>query len=302
MSPIAADRAGPATSTRPIAFDRRDPTNFSQRGTFSIIEEILRAYGLLSLGPKVRKWLEDGSSEEEIIQLMRSTDEFKQRFPAIVERETRGLPPLSPGDYVNYEREARQVLRQFGLPAGFFDSTEDFTELLTADVSISELQSRVEQGYHRVAQLNQEVRETFRDWFGIQGDDALAAFFLDPDRAMPVLERMVGTAEIGAESRRLHIGLDNAMARKLFGIGVDQAAARSGFQELDEQRGLYDETLDEDQDLALSKEGVEAQFGLDSNANEAIRRRRGARSARFEGGGGAATSGTGTSAGAAEGR
>lgn len=302
MSPIAADRAGPSTSSLPIAFDRRDPDNFSQRGAFSIIEEILRSYGLLSLGPKVRKWLEDGSSEEEIIQLMRQTDEFKQRFPAIVEREAAGLPPLSPGDYVNYEREARQILRSFGLPPGFFDSTEDFTELLTADVSISELQSRVEQGYHRVAQLNQEVREVFRDWFGVQGDNALAAFFLDPDRAMPVLERMVGTAEIGAESRRLHIGLDNAMARKLFGIGVDQAQARSGFQELDQERGLYDETLDEDQDLALSKEGVEAQFGLDSNSSEAIRRRRGARSARFEGGGGAATSGTGTSAGAAEGR
>ena len=286
----------------PIPLDRRDPKNFTQKGAFAIIEEILRSYGLLSLGPKMRKWLEDGSSEEEILQLMRDTDEFKQRFPAIVEREARGLPPLSPGDYVNYEREARQLLRSYGLPEGFYDNTEDFTELLTADVSISELNTRVEQGYHRVAQLDSTVRETFRDWYGVQGDNALAAFFLDPDKALPVLERLTTAAEIGGAGRRFSVGIDQAMAERLYGVGVDANSAQSGFAELEQDRSLFNETLDEDEDLALEKEGVEMQFGLSSNSNEAIRRRRGQRAARFEGGGGAGQSERGLAAGAAEGR
>lgn len=276
--------------------------NFSQRGAFSILQDILRQYGLESLQDSIQKWLEDGTSEDEILQKMRQTPEFKQRFPAIVEREARGLPPLSPGDYVNYEREARQLLRSFGLPAGFYDSPEDFTDLLIADVSISELNSRVEQGYHRVAQLDQTVRETFRDWFGVQGDDALAAFFLDPDKSLPSLERMVSSSEIGAEGRRMHIGLDQTMAERLFGVGVDQGQAHSGLQELDTQRQTFNETVDETNDLALEKEGVEGQFGLDSNASEAIRRRKGERVAKFAGGGGAAQTQRGTSAGASEGR
>lgn len=254
---------------------------------YAMVERLLRNYGLESLLPKVRAWMEDGLSQDEITIKMEDTDEFKARFPAMEVRRKAGLTPMSPAQYIEYENTARQLMRSSGLPKGFYDSNSDFTDLIAGDVSAAELQSRVQDGYRRVAQMAPEIKAAFFSYFGANGEDALAAYYLDPDKALPLLEQQTVEAEIGGSGLRRGFSIAEGMARELYGVGVDQSAADSALDELQKGRALFSETVEDTVDLRAEEEGLKASFGLDANSNEAITKRRAEREAKFAGSGGA---------------
>lgn len=264
----------------------------NQPDGYAEIVAILRDFGLESLAPKVQSWLVQGLSEDEILFELRETPEFRQRFPAIFARQEAGLAPISPAEYVAYERQARQLMFQAGLPQGFFDDPSDFTDFLTKDLSLAELSSRIERGYQRVAQADPLVRQAFEAYFGVQGDQALAAYYLDPERALPVLERMTETAVVGGTGQRFGVGVGQQMAERVAAIGGAERAEQI-FTELGQTAAVFRETVDEDTDLDIGVEGVEAGFGLNATSGEKIRRRRQAREAAFGGAGEAGASGEG---------
>lgn len=267
----------------------RKPESFSQGSAFGLIEDLLAQYGLEGLLDTAKRWLQQGFSPDEIAIKLRGTDVFKARFPAIEAREKAGLSPLSPAEYVQFERTTRQLLREANLPQGFYDSTEDFTNLLVNDVSPAELDQRIKQGYQRVAQLNLEVRRQFSEWFGPEGDDALAAYFLDPEKALPLLERQVTMSEIGGAGKRMGANISGNLARRLYGVGVTGEQTTAALQELDQNRAQFNETVEEQDDYTIEDTGLTAKFGTDANNAEKLRRRQLSREAQFMGQGGAAS-------------
>lgn len=252
------------------------------------LEALLRQYGLESLLGWAMDMLRQGRSEHEILQLMRDPDNpggkaFRDRFPAIFAREEAGLPPLSPGEYVQYEQEARRLMRESGLPAGFYDDPSDFTNLLAQDVSLRELSQRVELGFERVMQAPAEVRDEFARMFGAEGDQALAALFLDPDAALPALERQVAMAEMAGAGSVFGFGVGRGTAEELarFGFSFDQAL--TSFRQAAQLRPLSNELTFERFDVT---EGdlVGGSFGIDANSIESIRKRQEGRVAPFQSG------------------
>lgn len=284
------ERTGPLDVTRP-------------EGIYAVVQRLLAQYGLESLVPQVQSWMEDGLSEDEITIKLEATPEYEQRFPAMTVRRKAGMTPISPAQYIEYENSARQMMRASGLPEGFYDSATDFTDLIAGDVSLVELQGRVEEGYRRVNAMDSSVKAVFAQYFGVNGEANLAAYYLDPDRALPILERQTEQAIIGGAGHRLGYSITDELSRKLYETGVTGEQAQTALNELHENKALFSETVEEGQDLEVGDEGLKGAFGLDANSAEAIARRKRERESRFTGSGGASAGEEGfTGAGAAKSR
>lgn len=266
----------------------------AQRDALAYIKAILADYGLPeSLADWAWGKIVSGAPTEEVALDLRDTPEFQTRFPAIAAREAAGLSPLSPAEYVAYEQAATQLFRTSGLPAGFYDDKADFTALLAADVSVAELNDRIAtDGFRRVVDAPPQVRDAFAEFFGPQGDAALAAFFIDPERAVPVLQRMATQADIAG--RALASGgldLDAARAGELADFGITGLQVQQAAANVAEQAALFRESVSEGTDLTGEREGLNAALGV-SDAS-ALRQRQQARVGAFSGGGGAAASNEG---------
>lgn len=255
---------------------------------------ILRQFGLDGLIPIVDGWIRGGMSWEEAqVQLLDlSTDAgktFDARFPAIRLRRQAGKPALTAAEIVNYEKNATDILRAAGLPQGFYDTKDDFTDLLVKDVSLNELNQRVNNGFAAVAKAPAQVREAFSQFFGANGDAALASYFLDGEKALPMLTQAVATAEVGGAGLQFGYGLGQQRAEQLARTGVDYGKAVQGFDNLSSLRSVFDETISESVDLTEQGTGVDAVFNLDGGqAKKQVQDRVDQRKAAFGGAGGAA--------------
>lgn len=265
-----------------------------QRDAKARILSVLAEYGLESLADFVWQQIMQGKSDAEVLQDIRNTPEFKKRFPAIETRNKRGLAPISPGEYVAYERQARQIMRAAGIPEGFYDGQDDFTGFLDRDVSISELNDRIQMGKQAAFEAPADVRAALQRDYGVS-EGGLTAFFLDPDRAQPLLEKQYRAAQIGGAATRTGFGATTReQNERLATLGVTVGQAQEGFGVLGDSRELFD-SLDRTEDTISTDEQIGAAFEGNSNARRRIEQRRRGRQARFETGGGFAAGQTGLS-------
>ncbi len=275
----------PATPTGPTG---PAPLSAAQNGALAYLRNILAEYGLEDLTEWAADELRKGYEDVVVLQHLREQPLFKERFKVIFDRQEKGLPAISPAQVIEYERTAAQLMGRFGVPRGFYDNQEDFHDLLMRDVSPAELQARLEQGYGRVLAAPVEVRSVFKEFFGVEGDKALATFFLDPDKAQPVLERQLAAALDAGAAKRYGWNLDYGIADRLASVGITEDEAAKGFLQLNSQRGLFAENFGES-DITAEDTGVKATFGLDAEAQRTVDRRVQSRQAAFSGDGGTLT-------------
>lgn len=220
-----------------------------QRDALAYIQDQLATYGIGTPEFAQKVWdfmVSTGTDDPNQIMLwLYEQPEFKQRFPAIEARRAAGLNAITPAQYLEYENQAHQLMRAAGMPPGFYDGNDDYTAFLVADVSIAELGARVEEGWARVSSAPLEVRQEFARYFGAEGDNALAAYFLDPERALPVLQGRVAQAEIAGAGAMYGVGgLSQVLAQQIAGRGVGFTDALQGFDQLS-QLAIFNETLGE---------------------------------------------------------
>lgn len=269
-------------------------TSTADVGAKEMIGQFLAQYGLGQLGSWA--WsryqaLGGGTDAMNIIQLeVTQTPEFKARFPAIDARAKAGLSPISPADYVNYEQGLNQMMHQYGLPFGA--NTSQFngyvTKLLTGDVSLTEAQARVAQGYAQVEAAPQSVRDAFSAYFGVKGDAAIASLYLDPNEALPQLEQMQQAATLGGTGVNFGVNLSKSQAMDL-AQHVTTGDGAQQFATVDQMKSLYDANVGEKGDLT-QQTGIAAAFGESGQAQDELTRRLQERTAGTAGGGGAASS------------
>ena len=260
--------------------------SMSDRNMSAQIGMILARYDLQELESFVMAGLKDNWSDAEIILRLYEHDAFKARFPGIDLRRQNGLAPFSPEEYIQYEQQAHSLMRAAALPSSFYDDRSDFTNFIGIGVSVAELSSRIEQGYVRAVSAPDEVRARFAQWFGAGGDQALASLFLDPTKAMHVLEQQLTTAEIGGFGDMFGLNVGQDRASTLADMGFNGRSSLQGFRNVQTQQSLFDESISEGDDMTADSEGVDAAFGLDSDASARLERRRASRVNTLGGGGG----------------
>jgi hypothetical protein len=206
-------------------------TSPAQTSAIAWFRSLLSSWGIAELVPDAQKLIMQGLGADAVTLSLEQTAAYKQRFAANEIRRKKGLAVLSPAEYVATAPAYAQAGRQFGLPAGFYDSRDDFTRLIGADVSPQEFADRARSAQELVLTGPAENRAAWRDFYGLSDGAAIAAI-LDPGRAMPLLEKQLQAARIGGAARAQGLGVDRTRAEYLAASGVTDAQARAGYGEI----------------------------------------------------------------------
>lgn len=213
--------------------DLNDSFSGADKDAFAALDKIFEQYGLKTLSPKIKQYIQEGYSADTISLMLTDSAEYKQRFAANEERKKKGLRVLSPAEYISTENSYRRVLASYGLPPGMYDQQSDYQKFLSNDVSPAELQGRVDIAHKAVMSDNPAVRDTYMSWYaqGLSTGDAIAAV-LDPEKALPLLERKARSAAIGAAAKQQGLSTSMAGAERLDGLGVTADQAQQGYSKV----------------------------------------------------------------------
>lgn len=256
----------------------------TQKSARALIQRQLDEYGLGGLSDRLWNQYLAGTPVEQIFSDLRKTPEYAARFPGMAELQRRNRA-IDEGTYISVERQYVNIFRAAGIPQGFYDSPDDFGRFIANEVSPSELNERV-QTYTRAAfQSPPEVRDQLQRLYGL-GTGDLVAFFIDPDRALPLIQNAYIAAQTAGAAQRTGFGsLDRTTAENLASRGITERQAEEGFGALVDSRQLFSALDAGETDIDQSTQ-IGAAFEGNAAARSKIELRRRRRQAQFEGGGG----------------
>lgn len=239
---------------------------------------LMTDYGLSSLMGKIESYVKEGLDGDAVLAMIRDTQEYKDRFPAMA--ALRGKQrAISEAAYIDFERNAAGLERAYGLPSGMLGK-DAVTNLLTNEVSAQELENRVTMAAAGAFQASQEMRDTFRDYYGIESG-GLTAYFLDPEKALPLLNKQYASAQIGAEAQMQDFAIASGTAERLNEAGITQQEARQGFAQTARQRGF----MQGRGDVVSQEQLISGNLMNDQQSQKAIERVQKGRAGQFQQGG-----------------
>jgi len=206
------------------------PPTFTQdqQTAFDVMSNLLSQYGLGSLAGTLKSIILSGVTDQTEISLqLQQTDAWKQRFAGNEMLRQKGLPVLSVSEYLATEQSYAQVMKNYGLPAGFYDDHNDFAKFIGNSVSANELQQRVQMYADVANREDPSVLKQLQSMGTTKGD--LLAYMVDPQRAMPLIQQKYTSTLIGAAARRAGLTPDNNYVQHLAELGVSEQAASQGY-------------------------------------------------------------------------
>ena len=251
------------------------------------LKAILAKYKLESLYDKI--WsnytsdMIDITDSDAIFLSIREEDKYKERFAGNEMRRSKGLGDLSPSTYVALEDSYRQTLRSNGIPADLFDTPAELAELIANDVSVSEFNSRIESARSLMQDAPASVRDQMSRLFNVT-EGQLLAYYIDPDKALPVLKEQERAARIGSAAvENAGMQLSTSAAEDLSRRGFTEDEARVGFSKVS-KLGELAQTFAGEQNIT-EQQIIASQFGFDTQAEKDLARRKEQRVGEFKRGG-----------------
>lgn len=209
----------------------------TDRDAYMAINALFKTYGLDTLAPKIYDYVKNGYSADTISILLQDTKEYKERFSGNQARIKAGLPVLSASEYLATESSYKQIMQSAGLPIGFYDQASDFTDWIGKNVSPTEIQSRVDLASQATVLANPNYRKALNQ-MGISDND-MTAYFLDPNKALPYLQKSAATAAIGGEALAQGLTFDKAYSEQLALQGISQSEAQQGYSQIGTELDTY---------------------------------------------------------------
>jgi hypothetical protein len=214
-------------TSRTEAASKQQRTNWKE-----FFKTTLTNWGLGTLIEDSLKFVDQGFTDDVVVLKLQETPAWKQRFAANEQRKTKGLDIIDPATYLQLESDYQSAMRAIGLPQGFYDSTSDFTNLIAADLSPAEFNARLNAAAQVVEGADPLFKQELKRFYGLSDGDMIA-YSLDPEKALPLIERKVQTVQFGAEATRAGISVGLGTAEQFGGtMGVSQEQARAGFQQV----------------------------------------------------------------------
>lgn len=206
-----------------------------RKSAFDLLREEFNRYGLGFMVEDSVALAKSGVSENEYSIKLRNLPSYKTRFGANAAREKAGLSALTPAEYLSLEDQFQRTMRQYGLPKSFYEKTgtgnqPELDALIAADVSPSELEDRIQVAVERVNNASPETLKALEDFYPGISKANIVAYVLDPQKALPLIQRQVRAAELGGEALRAGLRTGVERAQELERMGVTQGQAREGFQ------------------------------------------------------------------------
>ena len=255
-----------------------------QRSAKANLDNFLSNYGLQSLGDYVWQEYLNNIPVEQIMLDIRGRPEYKARFPYLEAIAKKGHA-MSEAEAVAYEKQVQGFARAVGMPEEMFDQPGDFTPLIENELSVQEVAQRIQDWVNFADSAPAANKLELNRLYGV-GLGGIAAYFMDPDKALPLLEKQANAALTSVSSINSGYGeLAQSEAEYVGGLGFQPGQTREGFGNLVKQAELFnpleggEATIDRQQQLA-------AMFGGNAAAQTAIEKQASRRGAYFQQGGG----------------
>lgn len=222
----AAASASMTEPTNPAQDSVTSVQSAEQQSAWAYMQGLLDQYGLGSLGTVVQRLIAGGMTDANQLQLeLQGTNEWKTRFAGNEALRAAGLPVMSVGEYLSTERSYAQIMKNYGLPTGFYDDPSDFAKMIGGSVSARELEQRVSAWADLANREDPAIKEQLRAMGIADGD--LIAYMMDPARAQPLIQKTYQQALVGGAARRQ--GLDASGAGRLVERGITEREALQGY-------------------------------------------------------------------------
>jgi hypothetical protein len=271
----------------------------NQESGAQILRGILKSVGLETLADDViGKWkrteIPSNIGKDELGFMLRETDAYKKRFPGNEALRKANKPEYTISEYLQLEKDYRNAIQGKGIPSGFYDSTDYIGKFIANDVAVAEVSRRVDQGFRAVSEGDPEILRQLKEFYPEVNEGELAAFFLSPDEARPIIVNRAKAAQIAAQgTKQAGMQITKSEAESLIQQGVDESVARQAFSNIAANEGLFQPGMAGEE--AVSRE-EQLQFGIgNAQAQQRIATRRRRRQAEFEAGGAFTAGATGVS-------
>jgi hypothetical protein len=250
-----------------------------------MLQDFLNNYGLSSIDINAAwsAFVKSGSNLDYWTNTwLPTTSAFKAAYPVYDQlmKEGRGI---TVADYRNYVQTANSLAQQEGFPQGFV-TQDDISKSLLAGVSTSELQQRFQDAGRIVNQLPTEDVNYLSSELGVSKGD-LAAYWIDPSKALPLIEQKLAAAQVGGAAARAGIDLGFGQANQLAALGVSGSQAKAGFGNLANAQQLFTPLPGQNGNTMSQDQQVGAVFGTDNNAAQQLQQTAAQRKATFTAGG-----------------
>lgn len=211
----------------------------AQENAIELLKRQFANYGIESLAGTITDLVRKGYSGDTVSMMLQDSPEYKKRFAANDARKKAGLSVLSPAEYLAAEESYRNVMRQAGLPSGFYDSQDDYANFIANDVSSTEVGKRLDMARNAVANMDQTYIDQLKKYYNMTTGQ-LVAYALDPKTALPLLERQTAAVNIGVAAAQQGISPSVAKAEYYAGLGLSEAEARAGFASMARTQPTYE--------------------------------------------------------------
>ena len=208
---------------------------------YALLEEAFKLYGLESLVPVIRGYMEQDLGPEQAKLKLKSEQAYKDRFKGNELRVGKGLNAISEAAYIELENDYSDTLRAYGLGDYFGTATDATTrlarqqkmaEVIGNDISAVEFKDRIDTVVTRVNMSDANVKTELKRLYDITDTD-LVKYFLNPKEGSEQLKQKVTVAEIGGASLTQGLGQTSlGTAEELAKLGIDRAEALAGYSKI----------------------------------------------------------------------
>ena len=207
-----------------------------KRDIFKTIEETMISYGFTpSEYTELSKYIQEGLINpkmgfNQMILELRQLPVYKARFAGNQILLKNNKNALSEANYLLQETAYTATLKQYGLEN--LSTRSQFAEFIGNSISVLEVGKRADIAINRVKNVDPAIEAQLRAYYpGITAKD-IVSYFLNPAETLPLLEKKINTAEIGAAASSFKLDIDEQRANMFSGLGITQATAQEGYKNI----------------------------------------------------------------------
>jgi hypothetical protein len=241
----------------------------------------------------------DGDDGSWIRDQIRKTQVYADRFAGNEERRKNGFGVLSEREYIDTENAMETTLRNYGLPADFYDNpARDFAKIIGLNKSPQEVEANAKHAWEFTQSADPAMKRALSDLYGVNDDADIAAYFLDPEKGQALIEKRATAATLAAIADRNGIRIGRFDAERFTDQGVSTAEAQRGFGDAAQAASGLAAVGSRFGEQYTSADAVDDFVGGSAKATDKRRRVAGSEAALFNGGGSQPAAGGASSRGA----
>ena len=258
------------------------------------LTNLLGQFGMSGMAGEVSNLVQQWGTNTEVIALkLKDTAQYKDRFKGLLALQAKGVTDVTnEAEYIRLESDYRQAFRENGIQSFLGDAGSGAEQNKIADLignyslSVNEVRDRISDAQRVAANTPQEVRDAFRDFYGID-ETGLVQYGLDPVGTAERFNRQANAAVAAGMARTQGLNAGRDVSEQIAGLSGSQDI-NAGYltQQFTGAVAVRDATArlaDIEKGSLTDDEAISASLNLDAGAETKVKGLQSRERARFGG-------------------